>query len=189
MHEFTASDVVGRARGLLESAYYSFLITTGEAGEPSARLVQHFKPTEDLTLWYGTIRGSRKVRELEARPRALIACQSPKTPAYVVLSGAIRIREEPEVRQRYWQEMWRRFWPQGPLSDEYLVLEFRCERVELIDFSSNPIAPHPYGMSPAVVLRTGDGWALEYPSGARRGEAASALPQPGQEAQPAVAAP
>jgi general stress protein 26 len=163
MHSITAEAVVARARGILDAAYYSFLITTDEHGGSTGRLVQHFDPEHALTLWIGTAATSRKVAHLQVRPRALVTCQSSTSPAYVALDGLVSIHREEEIRRRYWQERWRRFWPDGPLSDHYAVLEFRCKRIELIDFSSNPIAPDPFGMTPAVVDRDGDGWRLAYP--------------------------
>jgi general stress protein 26 len=163
MQVISAEAVVARARGILDAAYYSFLVTTDENGESTGRLVQHFDPEHALTLWIGTAATSRKVAHLTARPRALVTCQSTSSPAYVALSGTVSIHLDPAVRRRYWNEAWRRFWPEGPLSDRYVVLEFRCERIELIDFSSNAIAPDPFGMTPAVVERSAEEWLLRYP--------------------------
>jgi hypothetical protein len=63
MDPLTAEHVVAVAKAILDAADYCFLITQGEAGDASARLMQHFKPEGDLTLWFGTSAASRTVRE------------------------------------------------------------------------------------------------------------------------------
>jgi general stress protein 26 len=93
MRPLTAEHVVAVAKATLDTADFCFLITQGESGAISARLMQHFKPEADLTLWFGTSEASRKVRELQRTPRATVACLDPKRPAYAVLGGVVTSEE------------------------------------------------------------------------------------------------
>jgi general stress protein 26 len=98
MRPLTAEHVVAVVKAALDTADFCFLITQGEAGGANARLMQHFKPEADLTLWFGTSAASRKVRELRDTPRATVACLDPTRPAYAVLGGVVTV----EARARQW---------------------------------------------------------------------------------------
>jgi general stress protein 26 len=161
MRALTADRVVAVAKSMLDSADYCFLVTQAEAGGASARLMQHVKPDADLALWFGTSITSRKVREIRSTPRATVTCQDPRRPAYAVLMGAVAIDEHLEQWRRYWREDWRTFWPEGPSARDYVLLRFACERVEVVSLAAG-IAPPPYGLRAAVVVRHGGGWQLEH---------------------------
>jgi general stress protein 26 len=160
MRALTADYVVAIARGILDSADFCFLITQGEGGGVSARLMQHVKADADLTLWFGTSVTSRKIRELRSTPRATVACQDPQGHAYAVLVGAVAIAEHVEQWRRYWRDDWRTFWPEGPSARDYVLLRFACERLEVLSLAAG-IAPPPYGLRAAVVVRCDGGWQLE----------------------------
>jgi general stress protein 26 len=159
MGPLTAEHVVVVARATLDAAGYCFLITQGASGTASTRLMQHFKPDADLTLWFGTSAASRKVRELRTNPRASVACLDPQRTAYAALVGALTIEERAEQWRRYWREDWQTFWPEGPSGRDYVLLRFACERVEVLSFAAS-IAPAPYGLRAAVAVRRGEGWQL-----------------------------
>jgi general stress protein 26 len=151
---------VAVAKATFDSADSCFLITQGEAGGASARLMQHVKPDADLTLWFGTSITSRKVREVRSTPRATVACLDPHRSAYAVLMGSVAIAEHVAQWRRYWRDDWRAFWPEGPSARDYALLQFTCERVEVLSLAAG-IAPSPYGLRPAVAVRRDGGWQLE----------------------------
>jgi general stress protein 26 len=161
MTTLTADHVVADAKATLDAADFCFLITQGEAGGISARLMQHVKPDADLTLWFGTSITSRKVREVQSIRRATVTCQDPQRPAYAVLVGEVAIAEHVEQWRRYWRDDWRTFWPEGPSARDYVLLRFACERLEVLSLAAG-IAPPPYGLRPAVVVRRDGRWQLEH---------------------------
>ena len=71
----TAADWIEVARITIEPKDYCFLITQSESGRANARLMQPFKPEEDLTIWFGSSPRSRKVREIAAKRGMLLACR------------------------------------------------------------------------------------------------------------------
>lgn len=162
MENLTAAIIVDHARMILDAADFCFLTTLDQYGEPTSRLVQHFKPDADLTLWFGTSIQTRKAIHLQQRPRLLVACLNPTAPAYVVLHGGVLFINEPRLRLHYWRDSWQSYWPEGPLADDYTVIEFHCDRIELMDLDTG-IAPEPYGLAPAVVVRNNYGWQMVYP--------------------------
>jgi general stress protein 26 len=161
MRAWTGDDVVAVAKAILDSADFCFLITQGEAGGANARLMQHVKPDADLTLWFGTSIASRKVREIRSTPRATVTCLDPQRRAYTALAGMVTIDEHAEQWRRYWRDDWRTFWPEGASAPDYVLLRFACERVEVLSLAAG-IAPPPYGLRAAVVVRRDGGWQLEH---------------------------
>ena len=154
-----AEHVVAVARATLEAADFCFLTMHGESDPTSTRLMHHFKPDADLTVWLGTSITSRKVRELRRTPRATVACLDPQRPAYAVLVGPVTVEERAEQWRRYWRDDWQAFWPAGPSAPDSVLLRLACERVEVLSFPAG-IAPAPYGLRPAVAVRDADGWRL-----------------------------
>ena len=135
MEPLTAEHVVAVAKATLDTADFCFLTTQGESEPTSTRLMQHFKPDADLTVWFGTSLTSRKVREIRRNPRVTVACLDPTRPAYAVLVGTVTIEELTEQWRRYWREDWQTFWPEGPSGRDYVPLRFTCERVEVLSFA------------------------------------------------------
>jgi general stress protein 26 len=160
MSALTADHVVAVAKAILDSADFCFFITQGEAGGTSTRLMQHVKPDTDLTLWFGTSITSRKVREIRRTPQATVACLDPQRPAYAALSGTAAVDEHLEQWRRYWRDDWKTFWPEGFSARDYVLLRFACERIEVLSLTAG-IAPPPYGLRAAVVVRQSGGWRLE----------------------------
>ena len=161
MRAVTADYVVTIARAILGSADFCFLVTQGESGDASARLMQHVKPDADLTLWFGTSITSRKVREARSNPRATVTCLDPHRPAYAVLVGALAIAEHMEQWRQYWRDDWKTFWPEGPSARDYALMKFTCERVEVMSLGAG-VTPPPHGLCAAVAVRRDGGWLLEH---------------------------
>jgi general stress protein 26 len=103
MRALQAEHVVAVARATLDTADFCFLTTQGESEPTSTRLMQHFKPDADLTVWFGTSLTSRKVREIRRNPRVTVACADPTRPAYAVLVGPITVEERPAGVSTVWK--------------------------------------------------------------------------------------
>ena len=154
-----ALDVV---QAMLKHAQYGFLITHSTDGACSARLVQPIvDDREAFVLWIGTSPASRKVREIEADPRVTFAIEMRRENANLVLYGTARIERDIGVRRKRWLDAWRLFFPDGPTGDDYVVIRFEAERIELMNFSRNVIA-EPFGLRPLVLVRR-EAWTLAEP--------------------------
>jgi len=110
------------ARNTIEAVDYCFLITLSESGQANARLVQHFKPRIDMTIWVGTSRRTRKVREICNNNRITVTFQDEREHAYVMLLGSASVETDLNHRQRHWQMILLTF-PAG-ISDDYVVIKF-----------------------------------------------------------------
>jgi general stress protein 26 len=148
---------------MLKRTKYCFLITHGDGGWCTARIVEPIvEEAEDFTLWFGTNRLLRKVREIEADPHVTVAVENERENANLVLYGTATIVREQAVRQQRWVASWRMFFPRGPKSRDYVVIRFEAQRVELMNFTRNVI-PEPFGLRPLVLLKREGGWDLAQP--------------------------
>jgi general stress protein 26 len=149
------------AHAIIEENRYCFMITLSKAGQLNARLMQHLLPTaDDLIVRLGTSVLSRKVNQILSDNRVALAYQTiAGGPAYVTLSGTARLITG-EERRRHWHEEWRPYFPDGPDSDEYTVIEVTPNRIEIMDYEQD-IAPNPYGLLPAVLVRQHGKWVVE----------------------------
>lgn len=148
------------ARAIIQRTRYCFLVTLDEVGRPNARLMQHFEPEDDLTLWLGTSAASHKVAHILADDRVLIADEDPDDPAYVTLLGTARIVRDPALQRQYWVDEYLESFPAGPESEDYVLIRVTPSRIELMSYARH-ITPSPYGLRPAVLVREGDSWEVE----------------------------
>lgn len=156
----TSEHALTVARTMLKRTKYCFLVTRGLDGWCSAWLVQPIVDAEtEFVLWFGTDPTLRKVRELETDARATVAVGDGRENANLVLYGRARLEREVAVRQRRWRNSWRMFFPGGPVSENYVVIRFEAERLELMNFNRNVI-PEPFGLCPLTLIKRAGRWAV-----------------------------
>jgi len=160
VEQLTPGVVFEVAQMTIQAADYSFLITLNPAGYASSRLMQHFPPEADLTIWFGASPVSRKVREIQHNPRATVSFLPATEPAYVTLVGTAQIETDLALRQRYWRDDWIAFWPAGAQGDDYVLIKFVPTRIEVMNFTQE-VAPDPYGLKPATLIWNGTAWDFE----------------------------
>ena len=157
MYEDSVTALLDATRTIMEKAGMCFLMTAGESGAINARLMQPFGPEEELVLWFGASAASRKVQELMQDARATVAYELPAEGAYVALLGRATVERDTALRQRYWRESFAAFWPAGPVHEDYVVLRFVAERIEVMHIDQG-IAPEPFGLRPVVLVKKAGTW-------------------------------
>ncbi|MDQ3738211.1 MAG: pyridoxamine 5'-phosphate oxidase family protein [Actinomycetota bacterium] len=156
-----AADVLRVARELLGAVPY-VLVCTARAQDVHARQVQLLETTDDLVLSFGTSPRSRKVADIHRTGRATIVAEVQERFAYVSISGVATVVDDETARRRLWIEELATFFTDGPLGDDFVIVRFHAERVEVMDFSED-VTPDPFGLVPAVLVRNGDGWETATP--------------------------
>jgi general stress protein 26 len=86
----------------------------------------------------------------------VVTFQNASDHAYVTLLGHAQIERDIDARRKYWLKEWALFWPEGPGSDDYLLIKFVPSRIELMDVIRR-VAPGPR-TQPAVLVREGESW-------------------------------
>ncbi len=152
-HSLTAT------RTLLNHAKYCFLITQGKDGYCSTRLVQPIVDLDEIVIWFGTHPGLRKVDEIKQNSHVTLAFENTREDSSLILYGKAEIDTTLANRKRYWKYEWRLFFPNGPLSDDYVVIRFEPTKIELMNFKRN-IVQEPFGLSPVVLQKRHDQWQI-----------------------------
>lgn len=160
MEQLTPGAVFKVAQTTIQAADYSFLITFNPAGYASSRLMQHFAPETDLTIWFGASRVSRKVREIQYNSQATVSFLPATEPAYATLVGTAQLETDLALRQHYWRDDWIAFFPAGAQGDDYILIKFVPTRIEVINFTQE-VATDPYGLKPATLIWNGTAWDFE----------------------------
>lgn len=159
MKKLTAEQLITVAKDVMLSTFYCMLITISESGTPNARLMQPYEPEEDFSIYMGTSPRSRKISELEGNNRITLAYHSPRENGYVSLTGNATLEFDPELRKKYWREDWRIFFPGGPDSDDYTLIRFKPQRIEVMNLARN-ICQQPYGLRPCILVKEQENWVV-----------------------------
>lgn len=154
-----AKQLLEVTRHILGAAEFCFLITRGNKGDLNARLMQHFGPGDDLTIWFGASPQSRKIHEIRQGSPVTVAFEYADEGAYVTLLGEAAIDMALETRRRYWRDSFSAFWPDGPEGDNYAVIRFSASRIEVMAIDRG-VAPEPFGLQPAVLEQHGSDWTV-----------------------------
>ena len=155
----TLAHSLATSRAMLEQAKYCFLITHGENDRCSTRLVQPIVDLDEMIVWIGTHPGLRKVAEIKNNAHVTLAFENTKEDASLVLYGTAQIETSSAKRKRYWKYEWRLFFPNGPESDDYVVIRIEPSTMELMNFKRN-VVQEPFGLSPVILERTNDKWDI-----------------------------
>jgi len=142
--------IIAAARDIMGAAVHCALVTIGEDGAPQARMMDPFPPEDDLTVWMGTNRDTRKVAQVRADDRVTLVYFDPGNPGYATLVGRARLVDEPAEKRARWKDAWGDYYPGGPEGATYLLIEFVPERLEVVSVRHD-IAAAPLAWKPAVV--------------------------------------
>ena len=147
------------AHNTMEAAGFCFLVSQGSSGGANARLMQPFALTPDWVVWCGANPDSRKVEEVCKDERVTLGYAYAVEGAYVTLVGRAEIVTDLDLRRRHWRESFTEFWPEGPEGENYVLIKFVPDRIELMNIAQG-VAPEPHGLRPAVLERSDEGWQV-----------------------------
>ena len=125
--------LLAAAREIMEAARYCGLVTFDESGQPRVRTMDPFLPDDDWSIWMGTNRESRKVRDIEGDPRVTLYYYSPDHVGYVAVYGSAVLVDNPEEKTSRWKEEWDALYPDRDA--QYLLIQMIPKRLELLDYS------------------------------------------------------
>ena len=135
------------AKRMLQKSRFVLLVTNAEEASPSARLVQPvLEETEKFyTIWVGTHPDSKKISEIKQNDCVTLVVHDDKHSAQLVLKGRASIESDDFLRRKHWLGVWRMFFPDGPVSPDYVLLQFVPDEMEILSFA-NSILPEPFGL-------------------------------------------
>ena len=154
-----AERVLEVARATIKASGFCFLITVDQESQAQARLMDPFTPEDDMTVWMGTNRHTRKVQQIHRNARVTLACSDQKGQGYVTLLGRARVVEDLEERKKRWRKEWAGFYPGGPEGETYVLIEFIPAQIEVMSIQ-HKIASEPLAWKPAILVKKGVNWDL-----------------------------
>ena len=125
--------LLAAAKDMIKQTFYCVLITLDESGHPRARAMDPFFPDENMVIWMGTNRKTRKVKEIKNDPRVTLYYPHPQGAGYVTLYGAAEIVDDPELKKRYFKEAWARFYPDE--REDFILISVTPKKMEVLDYN------------------------------------------------------
>ena len=142
---------------IMTAAGCASLITIDEAGLPSSRPVRAFPSDDELTkITIPTDSNSRKTVQARSNSRVLLSYVDAPTRGYVTVIGNAELNDRPEDKKAIWMDPFSAFWPDGPESESYLLIDVTPERIEMRSYTQG-VAEDPTRWTPVTLERTGAG--------------------------------
>ena len=124
--------LISAARELMETTRYCALITLDISGYPQARTMDPFPPDEDMVVWLGTNKNSRKVREIRTDSRVTLYYEAANGSGYVVIQGNAYLINDPEIIEKYWKEEWDQFYQNK--DSTFTLIKVIPKKLEIINY-------------------------------------------------------
>jgi general stress protein 26 len=129
---FDRDTLVAAARELMETSRYCALITLDQSGHPQARTMDPFLPDEDMVVWFGTNKNTRKVDEIRNDSRVTLYYEAKDGSGYVVIHGNASMEVGPKEKEQYWKEEWDQFYPDK--NSTFTLIKVVPKKLEIISY-------------------------------------------------------
>ena len=144
--------IINQSKEIIKNTYFGTFITIDKSGQPRARVMEPFAPTEDFIIWLATNPKSRKVNQIKNNPKATMHYFDKSNLGYVSLMGNATLVNDDAIKATKFKDGWDKFYPNQ--KEDYLLIKFVPETLELISipngFTGDEVDWKPHG----VVLRT-----------------------------------
>jgi general stress protein 26 len=122
--------ILSVARDYINTVRFCALITIDSTGSPHVRTMDPFQPDENMIIWFGTNRKSRKVQEIHNNPRVALYYSDDKRDGYVSIIGKASIVDDKEKKADHWKNEWDRFYDNKA---DYILIKVIPERLEILN--------------------------------------------------------
>ena len=139
----TDQEAKARAREVIGKCMSSAFATVDENGCPQMRAMMPVAVDDDLTAYYITSRQSAKCSQIAANPRVSSLWTDVVEPMSdwrsVLAKGQARVSDDKALRDRFWMEELRPFFPGGADDPSFVILV--CKPTELILADNQTMSP------------------------------------------------
>ncbi len=120
------------ARNVVESIPNCTLITVDTTGHPTARIMDPFPPEENMEIWLGTNKNSRKVQEIKKDSRVTLYYEIPNGVGYVLIKGNANLVDDPVKKKTYWKSEWSQFYDEE--KESFILIKVVPYKLEILDY-------------------------------------------------------
>jgi general stress protein 26 len=131
-NNFDRDTLIAAAREIMETSRYCALITLDKSGHPQARTMDPFLPGNDMVVWLGTNKSSRKVGEIRNDSRVTLYYEAPDGSGYAVIQGNAYIEDGQTEIEKYWKEEWDQFYPDK--KSTFALIKVVPKKLEIISY-------------------------------------------------------
>ncbi len=117
----------------LETVHVLVLSSCSLDGGVNCRYMEAQLIEDDLSIWFITHKSSSKVREIRKNPRCCVNSFNPDILKDLRMHGIMEIHDSPELRNEFWEEDMRGYFPEGKDDPEFCLLKFIPQRIEFRD--------------------------------------------------------
>ncbi len=129
---FNRDTLISVAREYISTVPYCALVTIDSTGTPHVRTMDPFPPDENMVIWLGTNRNSRKVQEIKNNPKVALYYSNNEGAGYVSFTGIASLVDDPEKKAAFWKDVWDNFYSNK--EEQYLLIKIIPEKLEIVDY-------------------------------------------------------
>ena len=145
------------AKQIMTATGCAALITINESGLPSSRAVRTIPSDDKFTkITIPTDQASRKTHHIRNNPNVILSYIDTPSRGYVTLIGKAVLNDRLQDKKAAWAEPFSSFWPDGPESEAYLLIDFTPKRMEIRSYTKG-VAEEPTRWTPETLERTDGG--------------------------------
>ena len=153
----TVERVLKAANRHIRKRRFCTVITNGVDGI-QARVVQQFPPKDDnFVIRFGTSLVSRKARQIEETGQAVLVYEDDRRGLCVTVYCHAAINKNLDARKRWFVPIFAAYWPEGPSSPDFVVIECCPYVIEVWDYRSG-LTPLPFGLKSARIELRDEKW-------------------------------
>ena len=125
----TTKTMKEKATELLQRCEVVTLASVNKEGYPRPVPMSKILTEGISTIWMSTGASSLKTTEFRANAKAGLCYYSDGDS--VVLTGEVEVIDDAESKEKYWQNWFIKFFPQGVKDPEYILLKFRSNQATI----------------------------------------------------------
>jgi general stress protein 26 len=145
---YQRDSLISAAREYMRAARFCSLVTIDSTGNPHVRTMDPFEPDENMVIWLGTNRNSRKVREILNNPKVNLFYTQNKGFGYVSITGIAKLVDDKAKKSVLWKDEWKNFYDQQ--KENYILIKVIPERLELLNYKKGITGNKRSWKTPAV---------------------------------------
>ncbi|MCE5322901.1 pyridoxamine 5'-phosphate oxidase family protein [bacterium] len=136
-------DIKSRARALIESAVNAVFMTIDNEGFPHPRTMWTAGVDDDFTVYFITGRSLLKIKQIEANPEVCAFWTKTEGDvigwSYALIKGRATVTDDQNLRDRFWSDMLKEYFPGGKTDPEYVVIVVKPKELMLMDSHKYPL--------------------------------------------------
>jgi general stress protein 26 len=123
----TKDEVIKASQELADKAEIVMLGSNGDNGYPNIKGMIKRENEGLRTVWFSTNTSSRRVPQIMKDPKTCVYFVDFEQWKGLMLVGTMEVLQDPESKERLWEDTDKRYYPEGITDPDYTVMKFTTE--------------------------------------------------------------